>query len=110
MASPSYQYKRLSRIFPSIRLIHLRPCGPRGEIRLALETATLAPLSAFGRDQVKCYTAISYTWGPPDVQRKVWIDDKFLLLRENIWNFLQHCSTTSFPVPELMWIDSICIN
>lgn len=110
MAGKEYQYMPLMKTFPAIRLVQLLPIDVRGEIRLSLQVTPLEPLTAFRQKTIKRYTAISYTWGSPTIQRKVWIDDKYLLLRENIWNFLHHCSITDFPTPKWLWIDSICIN
>lgn len=58
------------------------------------------------------YKAISYTWGTAEPTKKVWVDGSHMLLRPNIWRFLEHKFTTAYNLRDRprYWIDAICID
>jgi len=98
-----YRYEPLYKTTPSTRLVRILPPNESGELRLDLEVVSLA---AAAND----YSAVSYTWGLGPAEHRVWIGDKFLLLRSSIWRFLKHCCKTEVHGKTMLWIDSICID
>ncbi|KAF6517151.1 hypothetical protein HZS61_002712 [Fusarium oxysporum f. sp. conglutinans] len=57
------------------------------------------------------YIALSYTWHEetlPKTFRPVLINDKYLNVSLNLWNFLQNYRETAGE--RIIWIDQICIN
>jgi hypothetical protein len=70
------------------------------------------------------YTALSYTWGPPDEGKYILLNGKPFNVRENLWRFLKEASNRGANAslkdvererprsrqPTLFWIDAICID
>ncbi|KAF4341563.1 het-6-heterokaryon incompatibility [Fusarium beomiforme] len=62
-------------------------------------------------DETPSYIALSYTWHEeslPKTFRPVLINDKYLNVSINLWNFLQNYRETAGE--RIIWIDQICIN
>ena len=56
------------------------------------------------------YTAISYTWGPPqDPKYRVRLNGKPFLVRQSLYELLERLQTES-DATSAWWIDAICIN
>lgn len=53
------------------------------------------------------YKALSYTWGDPFPTRKISINEQPLIIRENLYRFLE---TIKSDQETLWWIDQICID
>ena len=84
----------------AIRLLTIEPNSREDEILIKVEHSTVTD----------DYNAISYMWGPPEPFRFIYINGHHLIVRDNIYRFLQHQirhGTASF---RKFWIDSICIN
>ncbi|RBA09731.1 hypothetical protein FPRO05_05667 [Fusarium proliferatum] len=119
-----------SEIFPSVDTQALEV--PPGIPKLAYQSLTsptgfrlLQILSDGGEDILRCkmfdadlaaqepprYIALSYTWHEeslPKTFRPVLINDKYLNVSLNLWNFLQNYRETAGE--RIIWIDQICIN
>ncbi|KAH7163777.1 heterokaryon incompatibility protein-domain-containing protein [Fusarium sp. MPI-SDFR-AT-0072] len=119
-----------SEIFPSVDSPALEV--PRGIPRLTYQGLTsstsfrlLQILSNGGQDILRCrmfdadlvaqeipqYIALSYTWHEeslPKIFRPVLINDSYLNVSLNLWNFLQNYRETAGE--RIIWIDQICIN
>lgn len=100
-----YHYQSL-KTSTSIRLLSILPQQHDGDIALSVKDTTLAEAAAIR------YKAISYTWGRDPASKKIWIDGSWMLLRPNLWRFLNHTFSTAYDLydPPLYWIDAISIN
>ncbi|KAF5618340.1 het-6-heterokaryon incompatibility [Fusarium sp. NRRL 52700] len=131
-AQPASQREPISasEIFPSVERQALEV--PQGIPRLTYQSLTsstgfrlLRILSDGGQDILRCrmfdadlaaqetprYIALSYTWHEeslPKTFRPVLINDKYLNVSLNLWNFLQNYRETGGE--RIIWIDQICIN
>lgn len=105
MSRSDYQYEPLPSAETHIRLLEILP---RSDARLIPLTLRTIPLSEAAGN----YDAISYTWGTFLPVHEVSVDGQRLWLRENVWRFLRHCSSTELGEKHHrnLWIDSICIN
>lgn len=58
------------------------------------------------------YIALSYAWGDPNPDRDRWIqvDNQRLLIRGNLYDFLQSLPHIYGDAVFILWIDQICIN
>jgi hypothetical protein len=65
------------------------------------------PLSDIGA-QTQLYEALSYTWGPPEKQHSIWIDDKELTVTANCHAALQKLRDCF--IERILWVDAICID
>jgi hypothetical protein len=54
------------------------------------------------------YNALSYVWGDADVTRTILVDGEPLIVRENLWQFLNQMRKVRYE--KMIWIDAICIN
>ncbi|CCT69170.1 related to het-6-heterokaryon incompatibility protein [Fusarium fujikuroi] len=89
----------------SFRLLQVLSDGGRDILRCKMFDADLA-----AREPPR-YIALSYTWHEeslPKTFRPVLINDKYLNVSLNLWNFLQNYRETSGE--RIIWIDQICIN
>lgn len=100
-----YQYQAFNDKIPSIRLLNLMPHHVNGELAVDLQRASLEHVN-------DGFSALSYTWGTDVPTRRIWIDGEWMLIRENLWQFLNHCTTVFFSKrgPMRLWVDAICIN
>lgn len=89
-----------------IRLLRVEP-DLYGPIRCSVEIFDLAKAPA--------YAALSYTWGPEFPTYDIWIDDKVLSVRQNLYQFLK-CRRRErkkhfrFEKDLYIFIDQICID
>ncbi|KAF5617220.1 heterokaryon incompatibility 6 OR allele [Fusarium tjaetaba] len=119
-----------SEIFPSVdnQALELPPGVPRLTYQSLTSSTSfrlLQILSDGGQDILRCrmfdadlaaqdsprYIALSYTWHEeslPKIFRPVLINDKYLNVSLNLWNFLQNYRETAGE--RIIWIDQICIN
>jgi hypothetical protein len=54
------------------------------------------------------YNALSYVWGNADVTKTILVDGEPLIVRENLWLFLDQMRKVRYK--KKIWIDAICIN
>ncbi|KAH7021524.1 heterokaryon incompatibility protein-domain-containing protein [Microdochium trichocladiopsis] len=83
-----------------IRLLKIDPGGFDDEIRCTITTCALGEVSEFN--------AISYTWGPEQPQRDIFINGLRFPVRHNCHYALQQARQYQSSVP--IWIDSVCID
>ncbi|PMD13100.1 hypothetical protein NA56DRAFT_586193 [Hyaloscypha hepaticicola] len=98
-AHERYIYKRLP-TSRHVRLLLIYPRHPDASIRCSLIPVSL--------EQPPYFEAVSYTWGRPDKDFNVIIDDCEVPVTANAYNLLRDLS--SYLLPRLLWIDSICID
>jgi hypothetical protein len=102
MNDQRYRYHRMDDPSHQIRLVSIGPRQNRKRIHLELELVSI-------NDVEGQYEAVSYMWGPPSPERRVIVNGKALILRDNIWRCLKHLRDHKLTGSRL-WIDSICIN
>jgi hypothetical protein len=56
------------------------------------------------------YTALSYTWGPPDETKRILLNDEPFEVRINLWDFLNEGCNRGKERPSRIWIDAMCID
>jgi hypothetical protein len=56
------------------------------------------------------YTALSYTWGPPDEKKRILLNDEPFEVRINLWDFLNEACNRGKERPSRIWIDAMCID
>ncbi|KAK3675593.1 hypothetical protein LTR78_004677 [Recurvomyces mirabilis] len=100
----AYAYEPLDLTKQTIRLLKILPRTHDEVISLLLEVVDLQGIQGG-------YDAISYEWGPESNQQLISVNGKDLMIRHNIWRFLQHCRDIEFAHQhhERLWIDAICI-
>ncbi|KAF5565840.1 heterokaryon incompatibility 6 OR allele [Fusarium phyllophilum] len=89
----------------SFRLLQILSNGGQDILRCRMFDADLAA------QEPPRYIALSYTWHEeslPNTFRPVLINDKYLNVSLNLWNFLQNYRETAGE--RIIWIDQICIN
>jgi hypothetical protein len=86
----------------SIRLVQLLPPLPGSLLQCRMFHATT-------QSDYKC---LSYMWGDPMPLHRISVNGKIMLVRENLFNFLDHASTKwgREDPPQSLWIDAICID
>ena len=97
---PDYEHQPLDRGELHIRLLRVLPdLTKEGYIQCKLENEKADAAS---------YTCLSYTWGQPNPSRWIVIHDRKVLVRLNLWNFLD-TARANYPL-QLFWIDALCID
>ncbi|KAH8597879.1 heterokaryon incompatibility protein-domain-containing protein [Bisporella sp. PMI_857] len=95
-----YPYSPLAETTNEIRLLSLQPGNFNDDIYCKLSHAEL--------DQNLRFTALSYTWGDPNVQKAIVVDGHALDVTINLYDALQHMRhPTEW---RTFWIDAVCIN
>jgi hypothetical protein len=61
-------------------------------------------------DQAGAYTALSYTWGSPALQRQVIINDEPRAVTTNLWRFLSQARELPARFSGWLWIDALSID
>jgi hypothetical protein len=64
-------------------------------------------------DYSPVYIALSYVWGNASVTKTILLDGEPFVVRENLWNFLNHWQATSADTKyknSCLWIDAISID
>lgn len=85
------------------RLLRFLPGDSKSEISCELTEYALD-------DERVHYTALSYAWGAGPSQYKLIMNGKCVLVRKNLWRFLQHARSTAITRSCLFWIDALCID
>jgi hypothetical protein len=86
-----------------VRLIMLQPGSSKDDIHCTVGVADL-PLNPQ-------YEALSYEWGTTDYPRYIFLDRKYLTIRQNLWWALFHLQFLDRPRTLWnLWIDALCVN
>src|ERR1700728_3142249 len=96
----SYSYRPLSVIRNEIRLLLLESGGSYNRLGCTLRHVSL--------DDNPKYTALSYTWGNPDITRPISLDGYCVNVTTNLKSALLHLREKA--QERTFWIDAICIN
>lgn len=101
-ASYSYPAGRLKGA-DTIRLLHLRPYLPAdSDQRLKCE------LRAVHLSSNPTYSAVSYTWGKPDLTEELWVGDALIRITRNLHELLAKFRRADKEL--IIWVDAVCIN
>jgi hypothetical protein len=109
--SNAFIYQPLDPAHQSIRLLAIT-AKPNGDLSYHLiQDARLSSPNCLE------YIALSYTWGPPNPTQHIQVDGKFITIRQNLYDFLEHFrpgnalrGVASIELTTYFWIDQICIN
>ena len=96
----SYSYRPLSVVRNEIRLLLLKPGGSYDRLSCILRHVSL--------DNNPKYTALSYTWGNPDITRPISLDGYCVDVTTNLKSALLHLHEKT--QERTFWIDAVCIN
>ncbi|KAM0078879.1 hypothetical protein ACKRZS_008745 [Fusarium odoratissimum] len=102
--APTLTYQSLTSS-TSFRLLQILSNGGQDILRCRMFDADLAA------QETPRYIALSYTWHEetlPKTFRPVLINNKYLNVSLNLWNFVQNYRETAGE--RIIWIDQICIN
>lgn len=98
-------YKRLDRKKKEIRILTLRGSTDSSDANLEGITCSLEHVQL---DEANPFYALSYVWGPASDSDLIDLDGQAVLIRKNLWQFLQQlCKRFS---ALRVWLDYICIN
>ncbi|KXS97446.1 hypothetical protein AC578_7364 [Pseudocercospora eumusae] len=100
--TPTAIYKRLDRSIDEIRLIQILSADQAGRVACSVQSYSLS-------DAPK-YTALSYTWGRPDRNCFIDLDNHAFPVRKNLLRFLRQVASSPRHNRELFWIDALCID
>nr|KAK5436981.1 hypothetical protein LTR18_009346 [Exophiala xenobiotica] len=103
VTSAPYRYEPLD-ARTSIRLLDLLPGSETDPVHIVLRQVELPEDS----DIAMTYTALSYTWGPPDPVFLIYIEGKSYQARANLLGALKHLRDRQ--TVQTFWIDALCIN
>jgi hypothetical protein len=106
---PAFPYEPLDTEKLEIRVVVLRAGLAPSPIKCDLEhVTTTKALQKKKKAPHPSYKALSYTWGPPEVHKTIFLNGIEVQVRENLWQALQHLRS---PDADLrLWIDAMCIN
>jgi hypothetical protein len=94
-----YVYEALDPTAQAIRLLHVWR-NERGVIK--------CDLIAFSLEHLPPYIALSYVWGAPTPRHRIFVNDGYFDVRQNLYDFLQEYWNEE--QEHYIWIDQICIN
>jgi hypothetical protein len=100
-----FGYDVLDRTEKQIRLLHVKysdRASTPSDVHLSLKTYSLASAPA--------YVALSYRWGDSDPTYVITIGDRQLVVRRNLFHFLECLKMSKVAVRCCYWIDQISIN
>ena len=84
----------------STRVLTIHPAVKWQPIKASLSEVDLA-------DNPR-YEALSYTWGLPGNEKEIIIDNVKVLIRHNLWSFLQRVRHQD--AARAVWVDALCIS
>ncbi|UPX21360.1 uncharacterized protein EKO05_0011546 [Ascochyta rabiei] len=98
----SYRHRPLNLQRHQIRLVRLLPSWcPDDQIACEIEE--------FDLSDAPTYITLSYTWGHPTPSKNIFINGRYLKIRDNLHGFLS-CYRNDSRNVHYMWIDQICIS
>ncbi|KAF2117943.1 heterokaryon incompatibility protein-domain-containing protein [Lophiotrema nucula] len=99
-------YTALDRSTQSFRLIEVLP-GDSQQISCKFHIHQVGANAA-----CPPFTALSYTWGPPDSTSLIIIDNQSFPVRKNLWSALSSYrkKINDGTFRGLLWVDAVCIN
>ena len=100
-APKSFQYDQLDPGDDTIRLLSI--CPRRPEDRCIQCRLSIVQLSEWKGT----YSAVSYAWGNDEPSFEISVNARGLLVRQNLYEFLEICEKKSLSGP--LWIDAICV-
>ena len=100
-----FQHEPLDISKPHIRLVRLVPITQDGHLKLELRNNV-------SLDTRSKYQALSYEWGPERAARAIFINDKLLMIRKNLYLFLESLYNDFDGADSLgfLWVDALCID
>lgn len=88
-----------------VRLLYIDPHDPEDGIHCRIATFNLDAKST------PRFRALSYTWGPNNHMRTIFLNDQAFEIREIMCNFLHLCASNTLPfLGRHYWIDQISID
>ena len=88
-----------------VRLLYIDPHPPEDGVHCSIRTFNINAKST------PRFKALSYTWGPSSPTRTINLNNQTFEIRENLYNFLHLCSSSSLPfLGQYFWIDQISID
>ncbi len=98
-----FRYKPLDPTKDEIRLLTLLPAATRDDrIQGSICVACLS------NNALPAYNALSYMWGDPRKDHKIWIDNREFLVGRNLYQALGDIKPRQNAL--VVWIDAICID
>jgi hypothetical protein len=99
-----FQYSPLNRGQQTLRLVRIKP-GAR-TLHLEMRHTTVQKST----DKYRC---VSYVWGEPGLLNYVWVNNRILMVKQNLWDFLKavHLLQRTAGIDfGWLWIDAISID
>ncbi|KAH7073693.1 heterokaryon incompatibility protein-domain-containing protein [Paraphoma chrysanthemicola] len=98
-----FDYQPLDRHTNQIRLIKIRQPAHGESLHLDVETFAL------NHSSVPAFSALSYTWGNPPADDRIYVNDEPFMVRENLHGFLKAFGALSSE-QMYIWVYQICID
>jgi Heterokaryon incompatibility protein (HET) len=90
-----------------MRLVFLLPGDEWSTICCQLRTSAL-PSDKIDQGDTSSYAALSYVWGHTNHDRSILLEEKPVLVRENLWMALFYLRSKTHV--KILWIDALCLN
>ena len=103
----SFVYQPLDPSKREIRLLYLDPISSLSSL-ISGAIVHVSLNEKFDCDNDTCYDTISYSWGVPELCRRVLVDGRILLVTRNAENALRAAQLSD--EIRRIWIDSVCID
>lgn len=95
-----FHHDPLEYTIQSIRVVQIQPdCSSDGHIQCRVIHTTIDDK----------YTCLSYVWGPPEPSKLILVNGKWIIVRQNLFDFLDTIRTIRGRASRF-WIDALCIN
>jgi hypothetical protein len=99
-----FKHTPLNRTEGSIRLLRILPLLSVNQLIQCEITHTTTDAR---------YECLSYQWGEKDSNHRILINDKLFMVRQNLFDFIEHMHSGSITLSntiQLIWIDALCID
>ncbi|KAF1972030.1 hypothetical protein BU23DRAFT_169852 [Bimuria novae-zelandiae CBS 107.79] len=93
-----FRHEPLNHDEPSIRL--LRVSQAPGPLRCTMRHATIPTT----------YTCLSYRWGKDKASHRIFVNNKAMLVRDNLFDFLEAWRQQDRAAETGLWVDAMCID
>jgi hypothetical protein len=98
-----FQHRPLRESGHEIRLVKVRPESHSQNIEVTLEHIDFS--------EALVYRAVSYTWGLPEPVQTIKVNGQDMIIRDNLWQFLQaYRESSQYEPQDALWIDQLCID